>query len=144
MYNNHCINHLSNYSLTAYPIVYTFIYDHCHQPFPFPFQSSIHLSLITDSYSYDALKFLAPPYLSFSFAMRLLNASKKNPKKLFHQNFSNTCQLSIGKKLLNFFVLLFYFVVTAEHAYISSKSFTASCSAMGQQCIQIINNVIFI
>ena len=74
--------------------------------------------------------------------MRLLNASKKNPKKLFDQNFSNTCQL--GKKLLNFFVLLFYFVVTAEHAYISSKSFTASCSAMGQQCIQIINNVIFI
>ena len=142
MYNNHCINHLSNYSLTAYPIVYTFIYDHCHKPFPFPFQSSIHLSLITDSYSYDALKFLAPPYLSFSFAMRLLNASKKNPKKLFHQNFSNTCQL--GKKLLNFFVLLFYFVVTAENAYIGSKPFTASCSAMGQQCIQIINNIIFI
>ena len=142
MYNNHCINHLSNYSLTAYPIVYTFIYDHCHQPFPFPFQSSIHLSLITDSYSYDALKFLAPPYLSFSFAMRLLNASKKKSKKTVSSEFFK--HLSIGKKLLNFFVLLFYFVVTAEHAYISSKSFTASCSAMGQQCIQIISNVIFI
>ena len=68
------------------------------------------------------------------------------PVKKIQKNCSSEFfkHLSIGKKLLNFFVLLFYFVVTAEHAYISSKSFTASCSAMGQQCIQIINNIIFI
>ena len=77
-----------------------------------------------------------------NFAVWLLDASKKKSKKTVSSEFFK--HLSIGKKLLNFFVLLFYFVVTAEHAYISSKSFTASCSAMGQQCIQIINNVIFI
>ena len=134
MYNNHCINHLSNYSLTAYPIVYTFIYDHCHQPFPFPFQSSIHLSLITDSYSYDALKFLAPPYLSFSFAMRLLNASKKNPKKLFHQNFSNTGQL--GK---NYSTSLSYF--STLWLQLSMPISVVPVSLLQQVALQWVNSV---
>ena len=66
-----------------------------------------------------------------NFAVWLLDASKKKSKKTVSSEFFK--HLSIGKKLLNFFVLLFYFVVTVEHASV--------VSLLQQVALQWVNSV---